>query len=404
MRRAATFALALLALFRVVGVFGEEFQAFQPRLPGLEYRHDARPSGPLSIHVLRIDRRNHRWDLRTGLGQGTVYGLEPLDAIVKRTSLSVGRDAVAAINGDFFVIKPGPYQGDPRGVQIANGELVSAPAGNSFWITAGGEPIIGPVESKLRVIWPDGKTIRPIVLNEARPDDALVIYTPILGIRPGESPAPAPGTRTCGGKELVLEQVQGHPWLPIEVGKTYSGRVSQVREAGDTPLSPRSVLLSIGPKQALCLPALTPGDVLQLVIETHPDLGGVRTAIGAGRILVENGKTPNVGPPNQPRHPRSMIGWNDKSLFIIVVDGRQPGLSIGMTYPEMAVLAKQYGCDNAIELDGGGSSTLWATGKILNSPSDGKVRSIANGLILFPRLSEGTTFTLPLPKKPVPAK
>jgi exopolysaccharide biosynthesis protein len=54
-----------------------------------------------------------------------------------------------------------------------------------------------------------------------------------------------------------------------------------------------------------------------------------------------------------------------------------------MTYPEMAALAKEYKCTDAIELDGGGSSTLWAMGKILNSPSDGKPRAIANGLILF---------------------
>ena len=91
---------------------------------------------------------------------------------------------------------------------------------------------------------------------------------------------------------------------------------------------------------------------------------------------------PDLGPPDQPRHPRSMIGWNDNYLYFIVVDGRQLS-SIGMTYPEMAALVKEYGCTEAVELDGGGSSTLWAMGKILNSPSDGRPRAIANGLILF---------------------
>jgi exopolysaccharide biosynthesis protein len=66
-----------------------------------------------------------------------------------------------------------------------------------------------------------------------------------------------------------------------------------------------------------------------------------------------------------------------------VIDGRQEGLSIGMTYPEMAALAKKFACTDAVELDGGGSSTIWAMGKILNSPSDGRPRAIANGLILF---------------------
>jgi exopolysaccharide biosynthesis protein len=50
----------------------------------------------------------------------------------------------------------------------------------------------------------------------------------------------------------------------------------------------------------------------------------------------------------------------------------------------MAALVMAYGCTQAIELDGGGSSTLWAAGKTLNSPSDGRPRPIANGLIVFP--------------------
>jgi exopolysaccharide biosynthesis protein len=124
--------------------------------------------------------------------------------------------------------------------------------------------------------------------------------------------------------------------------------------------------------------------VLQLVLQTEPDLRGVQTAIGAGRILLQAGKLPDLGPAGQPRHPRSLIGWNRQHLFFVVVDGRQPKLSIGMTYPEMAALAQRYGCTDAVELDGGGSSSLWAGGKILNSPSDGKPRAIANALILFP--------------------
>ena len=107
---------------------GDDFKLLAP---GLEYRHDVRTNGPLSIHVLRMDRQQ-KWDFETGLGQGTIFGLEPLDGIVARVASQLKRPAVAAINGDFFVIKPGPYQGDPRGLQIAQGELVSRPMGSSF--------------------------------------------------------------------------------------------------------------------------------------------------------------------------------------------------------------------------------------------------------------------------------
>ncbi|MFZ1937302.1 MAG: phosphodiester glycosidase family protein [Thermoguttaceae bacterium] len=337
----------------------------------------------MSIHSLRIDRQGNHWDIQTGLGQGTVFGLEPLDGIVGRTAAALRKAALAAINGDFFVVQPGPYQGDPRGIQILNGQLVSRPTGNAFWVAANGTLSIGHIVSKLRVVWPDGRTETAIGLNEARADDAIVLYTPILGIASNGKPKAPPGTHTQGGKELVLERVEGQSWLPIVVGTTYMGRVAELRNRGDTPMSPDRMVLSIGPKRLSRLPPLKQGDTLQLIIETEPDLRGVLTAIGAGRILIHNGKSPDVGPANQPRHPRSMIGWNQQYLYFVVIDGRQPGVSVGMTYPEMAALAKEYKCTDAIELDGGGSSTLWAMGKILNSPSDGKPRAIANGLILF---------------------
>jgi hypothetical protein len=146
---------------------------WQTLAPGLEYRHEARRAGPLSIHVLRLGR-DGRWEIRSALGQGTVFGLEPLDAMVRRTSKALGKEALAAINGDFFVIKPGPYQGDPRGIQITDGELVSRPAGNSFWLSAAGEPTIGAITSRLRVVWPDGRSIA-LGLNEARADGAVVL-------------------------------------------------------------------------------------------------------------------------------------------------------------------------------------------------------------------------------------
>jgi len=381
MTKKAMISASVLAV-AILGRIGlaEEPTAFSSLCPGVEYRHEVRAVGPLSIHVLKIDRRQ-TWDLQTGLGQGTVYGLEPLDGIVRRAAATAKKPAVAAINGDFFVIKPGPYQGDPRGLQISQAELVSRPMGNSFWIDSKGELKIGPVKSKLEVIWPDGKAETPLGLNEARADNEATLYTPTLGLRPDETPRQPPTTRTVGGREFVLERVEGQPWLPIEAGKTYAAKITEVRDGGSSPLQAGTMILSIGPK--LEVPAAKAGDVLQLAMETKPNLEAVRTAIGAGRILAKDGKPPDLGPENQPRHPRSMIGWNDGYLFFIVVDGRQPGISIGVTYPEMAAIVKEYGCAEAVELDGGGSSTLWAMGKVLNSPSDGQPRALANALILF---------------------
>ncbi len=88
------------------------------------------------------------------------------------------------------------------------------------------------------------------------------------------------------------------------------------------------------------------------------------------------------------RHPRTVVGLDamGKKLTILVVDGRKPGIAIGMNYDELAAEMLRLGCVQALNLDGGGSSVMAvrAIGKdqmeILNAPTDGRERAVANVL------------------------
>ncbi len=93
-------------------------------------------------------------------------------------------------------------------------------------------------------------------------------------------------------------------------------------------------------------------------------------------------------------HPRTAIGYsqNGKFLYIVVVDGRQPLYSQGMTLTELATLMIELGAYYAMNLDGGGSSTLVVRGadgspRVLNSPIDlyipGRERPVANHLGIY---------------------
>ena len=82
------------------------------------------------------------------------------------------------------------------------------------------------------------------------------------------------------------------------------------------------------------------------------------------------------------RHPRSAIGWNENYFFLVTVDGRQKGVSAGMTLDELATYLVELGCQEAMNLDGGGSATLWFHGKVRNQPCDGYEREVANSLIV----------------------
>jgi exopolysaccharide biosynthesis protein len=70
------------------------------------------------------------------------------------------------------------------------------------------------------------------------------------------------------------------------------------------------------------------------------------------------------------------------------VDGRQRG-SIGMTLEELASYLIKLGCDEAMNLDGGGSATLWCQGQLRNQPCDGRERPVANSLVVLRRNPAG---------------
>ena len=86
------------------------------------------------------------------------------------------------------------------------------------------------------------------------------------------------------------------------------------------------------------------------------------------------------------RHPRSAIGYDSSQgqIWIVLVDGRQSPHSVGMTLPEIARLFESVGTDEAINLDGGGSSALILAGKPVNRPSDPTgERAVVNALALM---------------------
>ncbi len=91
---------------------------------------------------------------------------------------------------------------------------------------------------------------------------------------------------------------------------------------------------------------------------------------------------------NMTRHPRSLVGaTHDGHILFIVVDGRQPGYADGMSLFELRALARSLGCTDALNLDGGGSSTLYIKGQgdvgVVNRPSGKTERPVPS--IIFVR-------------------
>jgi len=336
---------------------------------GYQYIHDSDPEVPWSIHIVRVRRNHPNLRFETTLGQTNSFGMA-LISDQARWTVSESAQPVAAINGDFYTNEDA-YPARPRDLQIRNGEMLTDPDGHAcFWMDPDGQPHRASVTSRLRFIWHDGTEVE-MGLNERRSTDTAVLFTPAVGT----------STRTRGGTELILEPSPDSPALPLKPGQRYSTLIREVRTGGNTPTRASQLVLSLGPRLASRLAKASPGLSVTVFTETTPNLAGVQTALGGGPTLVANGVAMKWSGINL-RHPRSAIGWSDEFVFLVEVDGRQGNLSVGMSFPELAGYMLKLGCTEAMNLDGGGSATLWVLGNVINSPSEGRERPAANALVL----------------------
>ncbi len=361
--------------------FGEPSVAIDTFQPGLTYTNYRSARVPWSIHVLRIDRSQADLGFYSAHAKGRVLGVSLISQQARDVPPEIGQ-AIAGVNGDFYLRNNPTYAGDPRGLQIVNGELTSAPDSVCVWFDAQGNPHLDEVKADFAVTWSDGSTM-PFGLNERRLPSRAVLYTPTY----------SSSTRATGGRELILESAGDGSWLPLRASQTYRARVREVSTEGNTRLAPDIMVLSVGPRLAPRLPPTTPGTVIEISTATTPSLAGVPTAIGGGPPLIEDGELADLKRPESDssddyserskyeRHPRSAIGWNSTHIYLVVVDGRQSRLSIGMTLAELARYLQRLGCTEAMNFDGGNSAQMWLNGRIVNSPCHGE-DTVANALLV----------------------
>ena len=123
--------------------------------------------------------------------------------------------------------------------------------------------------------------------------------------------------------------------------------------------------------------------------------GEIYNAVSGNINILHEGQIPQFEdePYFQKRHPRTAVGLSEdeNTLILIIVDGRQPNYSDGATLPELSQMLLDAGAHNAINLDGGGSSTIVMddkdTPKQLSSPIQSRIpareRPIANHLGVY---------------------
>ena len=113
--------------------------------PGVTHRHDRVAGVPWSIHIVKVDRTRKDIAFHAPLATGTVLGVSLISEQAQAVSPDIGR-AIAGVNGDFYERDNATYAGDPRGLQIINGELVSSTSTAAVWFDAQNNPHVDDVK------------------------------------------------------------------------------------------------------------------------------------------------------------------------------------------------------------------------------------------------------------------
>lgn len=351
--------------------------------PGVFYQALQRQAPPTWVGVVRIPLPLLKeLALVTELGGDRGLGRQPVSQIAARTQGQKGY-VTAAINGDYFSMIATTYSGDPLGIHVQDRELVSLPTPNRSALVGlrDGRVLITRFRMDTLLQFPDSTTAPLDGLNQPPPQSGWCLYTPIFGAT----------TQTPPGTVEIIAIAN----LPLRPNTLLTATVQSVVETGNSTIPPNGVVLAATGKETAKAKTLPVGATVQVVINLTPldasfDPRDVIWAIGGGPRLLRDEKISveclEEGFPlrfAETKHPRTAVGLKDDALLWVVVDGRQPGYSEGMTLYELADFLLRAGCKDAVNLDGGGSSALFVRGSVVNRPSDGRERPVANALLLL---------------------
>ncbi|MDP8905868.1 MAG: phosphodiester glycosidase family protein [Chloroflexota bacterium] len=370
---AAVFVLAgvLAPALSVRAALTAPFSAMgeDPVAPGVIYRWGSAQAdnGPQVVRVAEVDPAQSGIHFRTSLPRDKVNAREKTTSQALRYSTE-GRRVVAALNGPTFNSYPGTHY-SARGLNVQDGELTSLNVRggvlSTFAVDTRGRARIGVPTVSVTVTVPSGATGSVNRVNAGRMPGETSIFTPRFDTHTWTGD---------DGDEYILEGVA----LPLRLTGTYSGTVVGIRRGlGDAPIGAGQVVLSASGEKAQLYAGLEMGD--KLTISTSIESGWDDTvhAIGAKQLIVYDGRV-DIRPYDLNdityAHPRSVVGITGSGkVLMVAVEGRST-VSAGLRLDDLAQLMVDMGAVAAINLDGGGSTTL-----ALRRPGDHEV-SVANAL------------------------
>ncbi len=391
-------ALAVISLLFTAFPIRALADEWEPVSEGIDYREFTDiPSQ--RIFVARMERDNPVVTLETSLGNRQLFeGKDTVSQMAERYDESLSgwepawgsrMDIKVAINGSFHDLETGR----PQSGMVQAGWYIkrfnSLGGGSGFGWTLDRRAIVGGCvnhrpEEQLITSLRTGKSRQILLVNDSR-GNGIPLYTTQYGRR-----------TAARGSPKVLIQMES-PLTILPYPDMVYGVVKEVREERRPVGIPfdHVVLGPDGSDARWVRENLHVGDRVGFSISLDHFKEDCRTpnpvswsetyaAISGSFEFLQDGDIhphdDDLGARN--RNPRTAICYEQEYLYFIVVDGRADG-RIGMTMQELGEFCRdRLEADWGINLDGGGSSAMWVDGEIVNRPSDGNERAVANGIMM----------------------
>lgn len=330
--------------------------------------------GWLDINILEVDLK----DKHTSIGVlNSENGLNTFQTVL---DMAQNNESIAAINGDFF--SGTSINGYTVGLSVSDGKLLTSTYNGNETKNEFASFILDEDANAYIDYFKNEITLKSEDTNEILKVKEYNRFSSNYDTRP------AIFTSDWGEKSIG-----SFSYLPITEMVVKNNKVVEIRTNMEGATIPENgfVLATTGSNAEFIKNNFKKGTKIELSVDFGIDLDKVQTAISGGAILVKDGKIPEKFSSNiSGTHPRTAIGLSEdgETLYLITVDGRQKS-SIGMTQTELAEFLIEKNIYQAINLDGGGSTTMVANKlgdtslSIINSPSSGVLRKVTNALRNF---------------------
>jgi hypothetical protein len=386
------FASFLLSISLIVSSFAQDWRTVHD---GMEYAEVTRTidNQPVRMNLLRLDLKKVRLDV--------VHAMDAAIGTETVSSMATRHKAIAAINAGFFRLDKSEFAGDPAGILVIDGRLLSESTNDRIALilepdTKGQlvhfEHLNAHIDAFfLRAI--DGDSVRLSGIDRERKDDEAVIFDRKFGLK----------TKTAnGGTEIIFTDCK----TKFALEETFTDcKTSEVHEnAGNSAIPTKGLILSIGPKVSdengafRLLKQLDDGQGKFGRVTFRQKIQVFDRRVLTGKIdvtngvpqLIKNGKIDITWQEEkttksfvETRHPRTAVAkLKDGKFLMITVDGRSES-SGGISLYDLAAYLLELGATDAMNLDGGGSTTMFLDGKVVNHPSDKEgERKVSDAIIV----------------------